>query len=107
MRRQLAEEKFRPLKKMMQQTFSRLKGSVQAEALPDRQVVYEFMQQVKMMISYPGFGDAAYPEFLSASEALATACSQGDQHGVQAAVQALLTLQDQCHQGRATPRSKP
>jgi XXXCH domain-containing protein len=100
LRGQLAEQKFRPLKKEMQRTFGRIKRSVQAEIMPDTKDVCEFVEQVAMMISYPGFGDGSYPQFLSASEALASASVAGDREGVNAALQAIVILQDRCHQGR-------
>jgi len=97
---ELAEQKFRPLKKMMQQTFARINRSVQAEIMPEKPVLSEFVEQVRIMVSYPGFGDAAYPQFLSASEALAAASARGDREGVEEAVQAILILQNRCHEGR-------
>lgn len=96
----LAEQKFRPLKKEMQQTFGRIKQALAAELLPRQRDVTEFIWQVKIMISYPGFGDAAYPELLALSEALGKAQAAGEMVAVQLAVQSIVMLQDRCHQGR-------
>ena len=85
---------------MMQQTFARINQSVQAEILPEKGVVSEFVAQVRIMVSYPGFNDEAYPEFLSLSEALAAASAVGDREGVKESVQALVILQNRCHEGR-------
>lgn len=99
-RAQCAEQKFRPLKKEMQRTFSRIKRSLQADILPERQDVVTFMEQVRIMTSYPGFHDEAYPAFLSAVEALVAAHAVGERAEVKAALQGILTLQERCHQGR-------
>lgn len=106
-RARLAEQKFRPLKKMMQQTFTGIKRAVQASALPEKRAVDEFTEQVRIMISYPGFHDAAYPEFLAASEELNAACADGDKARAKAAVQAIVILQNRCHQGRGQGASMP
>lgn len=99
-RAQLAEQKFRPLKKEMQWTFARIKRSLQADILPEARDVSEFMEQIKIMISYPGFRDEGYPEFLSAGEALVKAHASSEREEVMAALQVISNLQDRCHQGR-------
>ena len=96
----LAEQKFRPLKKLMQQTFACLKQSVQAETMPEKRAVSEFVEQVRIMVSYPGFGDEGYPALLSASEALAAASIKGDSVAVKDAVAEISVLQNRCHEAR-------
>ncbi|MDD5758797.1 MAG: GAK system XXXCH domain-containing protein [Desulfobulbaceae bacterium] len=97
---QFAEQKFRPLKKEMQRTFSRIKRSLQADIWPERRDVVEFMEQARVMISYPGFHDEAYQEFLSAVEAMVAAHAAGERDDAQDALRLILILQNRCHQGR-------
>lgn len=96
-RRTLAEQKFRPLKKAMQQTFKRLRQAGQAGTLPEGGVVEEFIDQVRVMVSYPGFGDAAYPEFLAASRRLAACQTKADVAQFRETLATIATLQTRCH----------
>jgi XXXCH domain-containing protein len=96
-RRRLLEEKFRPLKKRMQATVKRLKQAAHDGVLPERQDVSELIDQVGMMVSYPGFGDAAYPAFLAATEALGKCCSRRDVDGFTKALATILAQRTKCH----------
>ena len=102
-RKRLAEEKFRPLKQRMRGTVQRLKAAARAGTLPERGVVAEFVDQVRVMVSYPGFGDAAYPDFVEASEALNQSATRHDLDGYRQALANLLALQERCHAGQTTP----
>lgn len=93
----LHELKFRPLKKAMQQTFKRLRQAAQAGVLPNRRLVDEFSDQVRVMVSYPGFGDASYPELLAGSARLAAGHAQADIKQFKEALAAIVTLQARCH----------
>jgi len=99
-RNEVAEQKFRPLKKQLQQTVKRLSQSVRADGLPARQDVEEFVSQVAIMVSYPGFGDDAYPEILAASQALAERAARGDLAGLKEALATVQALKKRCHAGR-------
>lgn len=98
-KRALAEQKFRPLKKEMQQTFRRIKQAVQANAIPPRKDVDEFVQQVQVMVSYPGFGDDAYPAIVSASQILSEHSARHDLDGTVQALAQIIALQRRCHDG--------
>jgi len=102
-RKRLAEEKFRPLKKRMQATMKRIKEAALTGTLPDRGLTSELLDQVRIMISYPGFGDTAYPALLMATEQLDEALSRKDIDGFQKALTAILSLQKQCHASRPFP----
>lgn len=91
-------EKFRLLKKGMGQTFGRIRRALAAGLVPERADVGAFVEQARLMTSYPGFGDDAYPDLLAACEALAQTSATGDGPGMAAALQALLALQARCHQ---------
>lgn len=102
-RKRLAEEKFRPLKKRMQATVKRLKEAAQDGILPKRADVSALLEQVEVMVSYPGFGDAAYPELVAASAALDKSCGVHDFDGFTHALAELLSLRTKCHANRHTP----
>jgi len=96
-RARLAEEKYRPLKRRMQATLKRLKAAAREGRVPEREVVAEFVDQVRIMVSYPGFGDAAYPEVVAASEALGQSAVRHDPEGFRQALADILSLQERCH----------
>ena len=96
-RKRLLEEKFRPLKKRMQATVKRLKEAAQDGVLPRRQDVTEFIDQVAMMVSYPGFGDAAYPALIATSAALGRCCARQDVDGFSKSLAAILAQRSECH----------
>lgn len=93
----LADQKFRPLKKQMQQTFKRIKQAIRADSIPEKRDVDEFNCQVAIMVSYPGFGDEAYPEIVSASRILLEHSSKRDLNGMRQALAQILALQKRCH----------
>jgi XXXCH domain-containing protein len=101
-RTRLAEEKFRPLKKRMQATVKRLKDAAQDGRLPERADWTEFIDQVGIMVSYPGFGDAAYPELVKASAALGASCARRDFADFSKALIEILALRTRCHACRQT-----
>ncbi len=98
-RETLAATKFRPLKKAMQQTFREIRRSAENGGLPERSVVAEFVAQVGIMVSYPGFGEAAYPELQAAAAELADSTERADLERCRRAVAVLLALQERCHAG--------
>jgi XXXCH domain-containing protein len=64
MQKDLAEQKFRPLKRQLQKLFREMQFSLSDGAAPTDDMVDEFIRQVEIMVSYPGFGDENYPAFL-------------------------------------------
>lgn len=106
-RETLAELKFRPLKKAMQQTFKRIKQAAQADTMPETGAVIEFAHQARLMTSYPGFGDASYPRFLAAIDALALCKTVADLARFKEVVAEICALQSQCHQCRYPARREP
>lgn len=97
-------EKFRLLKKALQQTFRHIRQAARDGALPEARHVKEFATQVEIMVSYAGFGDAAYPQLLAACARLTACSAQADPHGVHEAVAAIIVRQHQCHGQFAGPR---
>ena len=67
---ELAEQKYRPLKKRMKETFKKMKRCLERKVLPPRSLVDEFIAEATVMVSYPGFGDEHYQVFTAACVAL-------------------------------------
>ncbi|HFQ81734.1 MAG TPA: GAK system XXXCH domain-containing protein [Desulfobacterales bacterium] len=66
----IAEQKFRPLKHQLQKVFKELRFSILDNKPPAATQVIEFIQLTEIMISYPGFGDENYADFLAACRQL-------------------------------------
>ncbi len=62
----LAELKFRPLKRQLQKLFKEMQFDIRDGVAPAAGLVAEFTRQAETMASYPGFGDKNYPAFLDA-----------------------------------------
>ena len=75
---ELAEQKYRPLKKMMKKTFKKMKDCMDRNELPSRALIEDFMAETTVMVSYPGFGDDHYQDFIEACIALKQACDTRD-----------------------------
>ena len=75
---ELAEQKYRPLKKRIKRSFKKLKESLKRNELPPRGLVDDFMAEASVMVSYPGFGDEHYQDFSDACAALRKAREVGD-----------------------------
>ncbi|MBU0483712.1 MAG: GAK system XXXCH domain-containing protein [Proteobacteria bacterium] len=74
----VAETKYRPLKKIIKASFNQIKTSVAENKLPAAAVLDEFLAQVKTMTSYQGFGDEYYGVFNEACRELKEAFRNKD-----------------------------
>lgn len=96
-KKSLAEQKFRPLKKQMQQTFKRIKQAMQEDTIPQKKDVDEFVSQITIMVSYPGFGDQSYPAIVAAGKTLAECSARRDLDGLKQSLAHIMALQKRCH----------
>jgi XXXCH domain-containing protein len=95
---ELAEQKYRPLKKRLKKTFKRMKGWLERYELPPRSLVDEFMAETAVMVSYPGFGDEHYQDFTAACVALKKARDAKDLELFSERLTRISWLKKECHQ---------
>ena len=96
-RSELVDQKYRPLKKMMKKISKNIAGSVADKQLPSAMVMDDFMAQVKVMISYPGFGDERYSAFMAACDVLYEAYNEKDRSFFDECFAVVISLKKECH----------
>jgi XXXCH domain-containing protein len=93
----LLDQKYRPLKKMLKKNSRIISDCLVSQQLPPAVVMDDFMAQVKVMVSYPGFGDEYYAAFLVACEALYQAHKEKDPALFVEHFSVIISLKKQCH----------
>lgn len=89
--------KYDKLKKRMKKSFKAIVESVeQGEPLP-AEAVESFVADSAVMVSFPGYGDQYYKEYMKAHKAFVAACGDGDPEAIREAVEALAYCKDRCH----------
>jgi XXXCH domain-containing protein len=94
---ELAEQKYRPLKKRLKKTFKKIKGYLERNELPPRSLVDEFMAEAAIMVSYPGFGDEHYQDFTAACLALKKARDAKDLELFSERLTKISRIKKECH----------
>ena len=94
---ELAEQKYRPLKKRLKRSFKKLKERVEKNELPPRDIIENFMAEAAVMVSYPGFGDEHYQDFKEACAALRKASEAGDFALFSEKLSNISRLKKECH----------
>ena len=94
---EIAELKFRPLKKNLRQSFNEIRHIIESGKLPDKKIVGQFQDEVSLMVSYPGFGDQFYGPFKEACLKLLALHEANDIEGFQKQVASIRSLKKQCH----------
>jgi len=93
----LAEQKFRPLKKNLQKTFKKIRQCIQFNDWPDKATMEQFQIEIEIMVSYPGFGDEYYDNFLANCRELVHLFSKGDIKVFQKQYEKIAALRKDCH----------
>lgn len=96
-RKQIAEYKFRPLKKQLRKQIKLIGQAVDSEQLPSKNSLEEFLDLVRVMISYPGFGDDYYEEFLATCLDLQNAFKRKDKELFKKTYARVIFLRNRCH----------
>jgi XXXCH domain-containing protein len=93
----LGRPKYKSLKKHMSSSFKAIKANLNRGEAPDMSVVQSFVHDCHLMCTFPGKGDAHYPEFSALADALLAAAEAGDLAGVQQAMTGLDAQKKACH----------
>ena len=94
----LAETKYRPLKKQFRSTFAVIREAAQAGRVPSASDLESFLEEARLVVSYPGFGDEHYAPFVEACEAVREAGRSGDVQVFVNCVNRVVELKRACHQ---------
>jgi XXXCH domain-containing protein len=93
----LAEMKYRPLKKIFNDTFRAMARAVTSQSLPAQSLVTDFLAQARAMVAYPGFGDDYYDQFSRTCEQLSTAFLAKDVTGFAEIFSRIAAQKKECH----------
>ena len=95
---ELAEQKYRPLKKKLKKSFKKLKEQVGKNELPSRSHVEIFLAEAAVMVSYSGFGDEHYQDFMEACTALKKASDARDFALFSERLSGISRIKKECHE---------
>lgn len=96
----LGRPKYKSLKKHMSSSLKALKASLGRGELPEVEVVHSLVHDCHLMCTFPGKGEARYPEFMALADALLAAAEAGDLASLQQAVADLDARKKACHSDR-------
>lgn len=88
---------YKKLKKRMKESFKSMMESLMAEALPADAAVMSFLQDSKLMLSFPEKGGEYYDDYDVACTSFAGAFESGNLDACKSAINALDRLRKECH----------
>ena len=94
----IAENKFRPLKKELQTLWKKIKYAVAKDQFPEQSCMDDFVALARVMVTYNGFGDKQYGPFLQACDQLYESFSRQDYATFKEAYCAVKNVKQHCHQ---------
>lgn len=93
--------RYKGLKKRMKPTFNAIRAALAAGQAPDPGTVAAFVADSRLMTSYSGKGDDAYPAYNAEVDRLEAAAAAGDLDALASAVAALGRMKKECHSRHA------
>ena len=91
------KEKYKRLKKRMDADFKVIRRAVHENRLPPAEVAKRFLEDSTAMVTYPGFGDCFYKDYILACDRLRDSLTLGDLEAVRDAVARLREQESRCH----------
>lgn len=91
------KKEYKKLKKRMKKSFKELKKAAEEGALPAEETVNEFLQDSEQMVSFEGYGDEMYDEYIRHCEQFREAFGKGEIEPFREAVLALDRIKEDSH----------
>lgn len=89
--------RYKSLKKRMKRDFKDIGAALAAGSAPKPETVAAFVADSRLMTTYRGKGDEAYPAYLEAVSAFAAAAAAGDVEAMAPAYRELAAEKKRCH----------
>ncbi|SMF17775.1 GAK system XXXCH domain-containing protein [Desulfovibrio gilichinskyi] len=89
--------KYSSLKKRMKDTFKIIFKDVHAGTLPPKEVVSLFLEDSKLMVTYEGYGDEYYEEYITACEEFKMALDSNNIEEIHKTCDNLNSIKAHCH----------
>lgn len=88
---------YKKLKKRMQGSFRMIFKMIHDGQMPPKAAVDSFLEDSKLMVTYPGLGDEFYDEYIGVCEAFRAAYEAGDMEKLGETVDSLSHEKSRCH----------
>lgn len=88
---------YKQLKKDMKADFKAVFQAVHQNRMPPQEAVTAFLKGADLMVTYPGYGDEYYDEFINACVAFRSAYESGDLARMHDTVDAIQGIRGHCH----------
>ena len=95
------QPRYKSLKKRMKSSFKLIVMSLRAGQIPTPDAVASFIADSRVMIRFPGKGDAFYPAYDAEVDRFAAAAAAGDVAAMTASAAALDRMKKECHSRHA------
>lgn len=95
---EVAVEKYKHLKERMKTQFKSIQEALDTGILPEPKLLTDFVEDSKQMCQYKDKGDEYYPRYLKAVNNFEKAAGQEELLSLQAALQSLDNLKQECHE---------
>lgn len=89
--------RYADLKERMKQTFRMLFKMIHNDQMPPAEAVTAFIADSHLMVTYPGYGDEAYDEYITACTAFAEAYAARDMARLNETIDRLAHQKGHCH----------
>lgn len=89
--------KYKHLKKRMKSSFKLLVKMIHDNQVPPKEAVHSFLEDSKLMVSYPGYGDEYYDDYTKACEVFKMAFESGDVSKMHGPIDFLVHEKSRCH----------
>lgn len=89
--------KYSRLKKRMKSSFRLLLKMIHEGQVPPAEAVASFLEDSRLMVTYPGYGDEYYDSYVEVCERFEAAYKSGDLEKMHEAVDALAHEKSRCH----------
>jgi XXXCH domain-containing protein len=94
----IAEHEYRPFKQRYKATFAELTSCVSQNSFPSPDLLLRFMAQSQQLISFQGFGDPYYSDYMQACSAMVQAVNGGSILAFQEKMEGINALKKACPQ---------
>lgn len=89
--------KYSEVKKRMKKSFTRIMKAVRTSVFPPEETVRSFMDDSRLMVTYPGYGEEYYDKYLKSCAEFKAAWDDRDPIRFQKAVEELNRQKSRCH----------
>lgn len=89
--------KFKTLKKQLQFTFNAMRKGSEQHQLPSDELIQQFCENSKQMVTYQGEGNPEYRRYTQAVNNLKAAFDDRNLHRFKATIETLNKLKNECH----------